>query len=108
MNKQEALEVLKRNRQLVTVPNIDVEAPPEQQFQSILPDFQAIEQELKEEKRVADHTLAEIWPMITETYRDILADIMSGQLGKVLSTQKRLFSLAILIALIYVGVLVLL
>lgn len=104
-NPQETIELVKRNRHNAKITNPDPFASLDKsnKFLSVLPDFDQIEQELDEihekthVKRIIDHTLAEIWKLISDSLLGILDDILKGKVDSSTFTKdNRLFSIAIL------------
>lgn len=103
----EAQEVLRRNRQMITVPaNNDLVYQDEVNNEvAVLPDFEAIDKVVENEKRIQDYTLYEIPYLIQKEVLDTLDELLQGKWRTVLQGYKRQFSLAILCALVYLAVL---
>lgn len=100
----EAQEVLRRNRQMITVPaNDDMVYQDEPNNEAtVLPDFDAIEKAIETDKRLKDHALYEIPALLQKEWFDTLDDLIQGKWTTVLQGHKRQFSLAILCTLIYI------
>lgn len=103
----EAQEVLRRNRQMITVPaNNDLVYQDEVNNEvAVLPDFEAIDKVVENEKRIQDYTLYEIPYLIQKEVLDALDELLQGKWRTVLQGYKRQFSLAILCTLVYLTVL---